>query len=448
MTNNYRVVLGYLSRVSGPTEVSQALLDEIKENPRIVFRSGKSLNKKDPAIKKALLEGLTKDNFDSLFLETGWVDISDPGIQDYVISYAQKSPREIHQLVKWGWLDEEQASKALGVSFKTPVEDFSHVHTPKLKQLQYLRALAKKNGGKVNVIANLKSLFSGKAFLTIQDIDKLIAKDSVQNKNHAYEFDHDIRSHGSDIVPDLVIQVKTLPRAMQAEIDSKDYLTDFFEDVLEASSESGHPRAYGWARVDAVKGERLEGTRNYETIWEIREIQSNILRSLNDLNKRQGYYRRAPESVRKHLDEVKLFVKKHFKDIRDVIISAVRERAHKAGVDKIEHADIKDAVSSSDLETYGDRAIFKPYKTTELQDKVYVLDEDRKIVQKTKGEVKKGDTPIPQQMVNTYLKDLEKDGFERIDSDSSDLERYRYRDKDNGIFRIHSSLDWFLASHD
>jgi hypothetical protein len=458
MMNNYRVVLGYLRKVSGPNEVLQDRLQSIRENPYLIseYLGSGQLSPEYPGVREVVLKDLLDrpyhigqavergyikpDGADfrqfllrviensglyaKNFSNAGWISLEDSDVKGAILKNLQKYPDSVNSFLTEGIITQKDANHALSKLFGTPVEDFSHSHSSNLASLQKLRSLAKKNGGKVGVIPQFKSLFSGKEFLTVADIDKLIAKAAVHGKSTAYEFDHSLwgkdEAQNSFNERQLVIQVKSLPRGIQSEIDSKDYLSEFMGKVLDMSRRSGHPRAYGWARVHFW---------NKDT-WVIDEIQSDIIKIYNDLNRSPDLRADQLSSlVQKHWAEIGAFVKKHFKDIRDVIISAVRERAHKAGVDNIEHMNVEFKVKQN-LE-----AKKSPYGDHELSDHVKVLNSEGKIVSKTKGEVELGkDTPIPAHYVDTYLKSLEKDGFER--------------DEKTQRFKIHSSLDWFLGNHD
>ena len=459
---NYRVVLGYLRKVSGSTithaEVLQDRLQSIRENPILIseYLGGGQLSPEYPGVREVVFKELLDkpyyigqfvnrgyvkpDGVDfrqfllrvieksglyaKNFSNAGWISLEDSDVKGAIFKNLQKYPDNVNPYVREGLITGKDANRVLSRLFGTPVEDFSHSHSSNLASLQKLRSLAKKNGGKVGVVANLKSLFSGREFLTVADIDKLITKAAVHGKSTAYEFDHSLwgkdEAQNSFKERQLVIQVKSLPRGIQSEIDSKDYLSEFMGKVLDMSRGSGHPRAYGWARVHFL---------NKDT-WVIDEIQSDIIKIYNDLNRSPDLRADQLSSlVQKHWEEIGAFVKKHFKDIRDVIISAVRERAHKAGVDNIEHMNVEFKVKQS-LEVKQNA-----YGEHELGDHVKVLTDSGKIVNKTKGEVELGkDTPIPAHYVDTYLKDLEKDGFER--------------DEETQRFKIHSSLDWFLGHHD
>ena len=460
MSSNYRVILGYLKKVADDAitpERKRELLEHIKEVPHYTYKyiDNGWLKPEDEEVKQVLLEVIKKDSdwvpgylaralkpedeevkqvflghikkdpsLAQNYIDYGWLKPEDEGFKQALLEGLKKDPSYTSGYLNKGWLKPEDVNNFMSETFKTPVEDFSHSHSSNLVILQKLRSSAKNNGGKVGVIPQFKSLFSGKEFLTVADIDKLIDKDSKHNKSNAYEFDHRMwgekSGQNSFGETQLVIQVKSLPASIQSEINSTDYLKEFMNKILAISKSSRHPHAYGWARVHV---------KDKDT-WVIDEIQSDVIKAYNDLASNVQYAARfnAP-LIMNNLPAIGAFVKKHFKDIRDVIISAVRERAHKAGVNNIEHMNVEFKVKQNlkvRRDAYGDH---------EKEHHVKVLNSEGKIVSKTKGEVELGeDTPIPAHYTDTYLKSLEKDGFER--------------DEKTQRFKIHSSLDWFLASHD
>jgi hypothetical protein len=409
--------------------VKQVLLEYIKEYPsRTSFCLNEGwLKSEDEEFKQALLELIKKYPFRAQdYLDKGWLKLEDEGVKQALLELIKENPSRAQNYIEKGWLTQGEVNNFMSETFKTPVEDFSHSHSSHLAILQKLRSLAKKNGGKVGVIPQFKSLFSGREFLTVADIDKLIDKDKKHNKSNAYEFDHRMwgKHSGQNSFEEtqLVIQVKSLPSAVQSEIDSTDYLKEFMSKILELSKNSSHPRAYGWARVHV---------KDKDT-WVIDEIQSDVIKAYNDLASNGEYAEKLKQNaplIMNNLPAIGDFVKKHFKGIRDVIISAVRERAHKAGVDNIEHMNVEFKVKQNL------KVRTSPYADHEKDRPVKVLNSEGKVVSKTRGEVELGeDTPIPVHYVDTYLKDLEKDGFER--------------DEQTQRFKIHSSLDWFLGNHD
>jgi len=420
---NYRVILAYLDKLSADEPPSREEMltrstDDLYALADFLYKGWLVATDHDvKALILKLIVGIEPDEV-SWFVRAKFLNPTEPAVKEVLLKCCARYPHIFRDYKDEFKLSDTDVNRVLSMAFRTPVEDFSHTYSSRLKQLQYLRSLAKKGGGRVVSIPQFKSFFSGREFLTVEDIDKLIEKDSKHNKANTYAFDHGSWGswQNSFGYPQLVIQVKSLPSRIQAEINSKDYIRAFIDKAQKMSKafHQPHPCLFGWARIHVVGD-----------TWIIDEIQSDIpfIYKLM-LKDKKG----LSTLITQHLPEIGEFIKTNFGDIRNVIVSAVRERAHKAGIDKIEHSNIELKASGVGAEEML-KAREEPYPESERSHALHVWAPGKGLVRKTKGEVVLGeDKPIPEHLMDTYKRDLEKDGFER--------------DEQTQRFKIHSSLDY------
>ena len=410
MVSIFKVVTAHLKKKAASKTKQECLEEALRDPERITyFIDSKWISLEDPDVVKALIKACTESRKAAITaLNRGWLTTSEPDVQEMLLKHSQVNPSFSADAIDAGFITQESLDSVLEKKFNTEIGNFAHKHSPRLKELQFLRSLAKKNGGFVASTPRFKHLFSGRTSLSVGDIDKMI--DKLNRHGESYEFSHTGwgKSYAQNSFKEdqLVIQVSRLPQSLQSEIDKNQELRKFITDVRYGFRAEGHPSVYGWARVHVKDADT----------WVIDEIQSDLWMA----------YRKIKANPDQHgydTPAIYSFLKRHFSDIRDVIISAVRERAHKAGVHNIEHINVEAKVQGNRLRTRE-----RPYKPEEQEESVKVLNNRGKVVTKLKKKVTLGrDIPIPQHYIDTYLTDLEKDGFER--------------DENTNRFKINSSLD-------